>query len=93
MSNIEQRALNQKSIALTLFEGSIMSDLQPPSSIVPRDAIERPACPRCNARMMLARIVPAFLGTDLHTFECVVCNHVVRKLGAYEGPMDGGRSR
>jgi hypothetical protein len=30
--------------------------------------------------MMLARIVPAFLGTDLHTFECNVCNHVVRSL-------------
>jgi hypothetical protein len=64
-----------------------MPELQPLSSIVPRAAIERPACPRCQAQMMLAGIVPAFLGTDLHTFECTVCNHVLRKLGAYEDPM------
>jgi hypothetical protein len=31
------------------------------SSIVPLGAIERPACPKCHAQMMLARIVPAFL--------------------------------
>jgi hypothetical protein len=32
--------------------------------------------------MLLVRIVPAFLGTDLHTFECAACNHVLRTLGA-----------
>jgi hypothetical protein len=32
--------------------------------------------------MMLARIVPAFLGTDLRTFECAVCNHILKTLGA-----------
>jgi hypothetical protein len=54
------------------------------SSIVPLAAIERPACPKCQAQMMLARIVPAFSGTDLHTFECTLCNHVLKKLGACE---------
>jgi hypothetical protein len=34
--------------------------------------------------MMLAHIVPAFSGTDLHTFECTLCNHVLKKLGACE---------
>jgi hypothetical protein len=34
--------------------------------------------------MMLARIVPAFSGTDLHTFECTLCNHVLKKLCACE---------
>jgi hypothetical protein len=38
----------------------------------------------CQAQMMLARIVPAFSGTDLHTFECTLCNHVLKKLGACE---------
>ena len=64
-----------------------MPELQPLSSIVPRAAIERPACPRCQAQMMLAGIVPAFLGTDLHTFECRACNHVIKTLGAYDDPM------
>jgi hypothetical protein len=65
-----------------LFEGSMMPQPQLPSSIVPLAAIERPACPKCQAQMMLARIVPAFSGTDLHTFECTLCNHVLKKLGA-----------
>ena len=47
-----------------------MPEPQPLSSIVPLAPIERPACPKCQAQMMLAQIVPAFLGTDLHTFEC-----------------------
>jgi len=61
-----------------------MSQPQLRSSIVPLAAIERPSCPKCQAQMMLARIVPAFSGTDLHTFECALCNHVLKKLGACE---------
>jgi len=57
------------------------------SSIVPLAAIERPACPKCQAQMMLAQIMPAFLGTDLRTFECRACNHVIKTLGAYDDPM------
>jgi hypothetical protein len=34
--------------------------------------------------MMLARIMPAFLGTDLHMFECIVCNHVLKTLGSHD---------
>jgi hypothetical protein len=75
------------SVALTPFEGSIMAEPQSLSSVVPLTPIERPACPKCQAQMMLARIMPAFLGTDLHTFECTVCNHVIKTLGAYDDPM------
>jgi hypothetical protein len=57
-----------------------MAELQPLSSIIPLAAIERPACPKCQAQMSLARIVPAFLGTNLLTFECAVCNHVLKRL-------------
>jgi hypothetical protein len=63
-----------------------MAELQRPSSIIALAAIERPVCPKCRAQMLLARIMPAFLGTDLHTFECAVCNHVLETLGAHEEP-------
>ena len=64
-----------------------MSEFQPLSSIGPLAATERPVCPKCRSQMMLARVVPAFLGTDLRTFECAACTHVVRTLGAYQDPM------
>ena len=72
-----------------------MPDSQRLSSIVSLAAIERPACPECQAKMMLARIVPAFMGTDLLTFECSACNHVLKTLRAYEDPMpaDKGECR
>jgi hypothetical protein len=38
--------------------------------------IHRPACPKCQAHMMLARIMPAGLGFNLRTFECPKCDHV-----------------
>jgi hypothetical protein len=57
------------------------------SSVIPFVAIERPACPKCKAQMMLASIEPARPGVDLHTFECAVCNHVLEILAAYEDPM------
>ena len=59
-----------------------MQEPQPLSSVVPRAAIERRACQRCQAQMTLVRIMPAFLGTDLHRFECIVCNHVLETLDA-----------
>ena len=37
--------------------------------------IQRPACPKCQTYMMLARIMPARLGFDLRTFECPRCDH------------------
>jgi hypothetical protein len=64
-----------------------MSQSQLLSSIIPLVEIERPACPMCQAQMLLTRIVPACLGIDLHTFECAVCDHVLKTLSAYEDPM------
>jgi hypothetical protein len=40
------------------FEGSIMPQSQRLSSVIPFAAIERPACPRCKAQMMLVSIEP-----------------------------------
>jgi hypothetical protein len=57
------------------------------SSVIPFVAIERPACPRCKAPMMLASIELARPGVDLHTFECAICNRVLKTLAAYEDPM------
>jgi hypothetical protein len=57
------------------------------SSPIPPIAFERPACPKCKAAMMLASIEPARPGVDLHTFECAVCNHILKTLAAYEDPL------
>jgi hypothetical protein len=35
-------------LVYVVFEGSIMSELQPLSSIFPLAQIERPACPKCQ---------------------------------------------
>ena len=65
-----------------------MSQSQRLSSVIPFAAIERPACPRCKAQMMLVSIEPARArGADLHTFECAICNEVLETLAAYEDPM------
>jgi len=41
----------------------------------PSQVIERPACPRCGNRMMLARIEPDKPSHDKRTFECFDCDH------------------
>jgi hypothetical protein len=64
-----------------------MSQSQLLSSIVPFVEIERAACPMCQAQMLLARIVPACLGIDLCTFECAMCDRVLKTLTAYEDPL------
>jgi hypothetical protein len=64
-----------------------MPQPQRPPSVVPFVAIERPACPKCKAAMMLASIELARPGVDLHTFECAICRHVLKTLAAYEDPM------
>ena len=76
-----------ESVALRLFEGSIMPQSQRLSPVIPFDAIERPACPKCRAPMMLVSIALARPGVDLHTFECAICNRVHKTLAAYEAPM------
>jgi hypothetical protein len=57
------------------------------SSVIPFAAIERPACPKCKAPMMLVSIELAGPGVDLQTFECAICNRVLESLAAYEDPM------
>jgi len=64
-----------------------MTQSQRVSSAVPLAPIERPACPRCKAPMMLVSVEPARAGVDVHTLECAVCNHVITALAAYEDPM------
>jgi len=51
------------------------SSLEP--SLLP---IERPRCPKCQGRMMLARIEPGPNGSDLRTFECAKCDHIHKML-------------
>jgi hypothetical protein len=55
---------------------------RPEPSLLP---IERPRCPECQGRMMLARIEPGPNGSDLRTFECSKCEHVHKVLA--EDPM------
>jgi len=52
--------------------------------------IERPRCPKCQGRMMLARIEPGPAHSDLRTFECPKCEHVEKKLG--DDPMHSIKS-
>jgi hypothetical protein len=51
--------------------------------------IERPRCPKCQGRMMLARIAPGPDHSDLRTFECPKCEHVERRL--VEDPMNSAK--
>jgi hypothetical protein len=43
---------------------------------IPLLAIERLRCPKCQTRMMLARISPGPTGFELRTFDCSKCDHV-----------------
>jgi hypothetical protein len=54
-----------------------MPDAQSDSSSPPLLAIERPRCPKCQNRMMLAGIMPGPKGFDLRNFECDKCDHVL----------------
>jgi hypothetical protein len=56
------------------------SQLNALSSVIPFVAIERPACRKCKAPMMLVSIELARPGVDLHTFECAICNRVHKTL-------------
>jgi hypothetical protein len=60
-----------------------MAQSQRLSSTVPFAAIERPACPKCRAQMMLVSIEPVrACVVDLLTFECAVCNKVLKTFAA-----------
>jgi uncharacterized protein YlaI len=52
--------------------------------------IERPLCPKCQGRLMLARIEPGPNGADLRTFECPNCEYVLQTL--VENPMKSGNA-
>ena len=52
-----------------------MTDYQ---AAIPLLAIERLRCPKCQTRMMLARISPGPTGYELRTFDCAKCGHVER---------------
>jgi hypothetical protein len=45
------------------------------SSRDPLVAGERPNCPKCDARMNLARIARGPSGFDIRTFDCAKCDH------------------
>lgn len=47
-----------------------------PSSIL----IDRPHCPKCNARMTLARRSPAKPNLEVRSFECATCSHAEDRL-------------
>jgi hypothetical protein len=54
----------------------------------PLSAIERPRCPRCQIRTMLAGIAPGPAGYEFHTFECPKCDRAQRTL-VVSDPMSG----
>ena len=49
-------------------------------SILPVSALERPRCPRCQIRMMLARREPHGNGSEKRTFECPKCDFIETKI-------------
>jgi len=44
----------------------------------------RPHCPRCGARMWLARVEPDEPSYDRRTFECPECEHALVQLIKYK---------
>ncbi|TMI99830.1 MAG: hypothetical protein E6G97_21370 [Alphaproteobacteria bacterium] len=50
-----------------------MTLYQPPT--FHSNAIIRPPCPKCGAKMLLSRIEPDVPDHDKRTFECSACGH------------------
>jgi len=46
------------------------------SSCDPLIVRQRPHCPKCDARMRLARVAPGPSGFDVGTFDCAKCDHI-----------------
>lgn len=59
------------------------SHTRPEPSLLP---IARPRCPKCQGRMLLARIEAGPANSDLRTFECPKCEHVIKKV--IEDPLN-----
>ena len=55
-----------------------MSRYQPATSY--SDAIARPICPKCGAKMMLARIEPDSPSHEKRMFECPACSHEISEI-------------
>jgi len=58
-----------------LWRAAMSPDEQVLHLVVAR--IERAECPKCEARMMLARIMPCGNGCEIHQFDCPKCNHAL----------------
>jgi hypothetical protein len=56
---------------------------------IPLLAIHRLRCPRCQARMTLARISPGPSGFELRTFDCATCEYV-EKVAIASDPAKSG---
>jgi hypothetical protein len=56
-------------------------------SVIAFVAIERPACPKCKAQMMLVSIEPVRAWVVDLQRECAVCNQVLTTFAAFEDPM------
>ena len=56
---------------------------------------ERPHCDRCQAKMLLERVLPGPIGFEHRLFECPKCNHVETVIVAsdpFEPKASGWRS-
>jgi ribosomal protein S27AE len=53
--------------------------------------IDRPRCPNCQGRMMLARIEPSPSASDLRTFQCPKCEYV-HKVMVQSDPMKSSKA-
>ena len=60
---------------------------RPDPSLIP---IERPRCPQCQGRTMLALIEAGPGHSDLRTFECPKCDHTFRVV--VEDPMKSDKA-
>jgi hypothetical protein len=56
---------------------------------IPLLAIQRLRCPKCQTRMMLARIAPGLTGFELRTFGCSKCERV-EQVAVASDPMKSG---
>jgi hypothetical protein len=60
------------------------------SSHLPLTTIERPCCPKCDTRMVLAQVARGPSGYDIRTFDCAKCDHA-RIVTVATDPMKSGK--
>jgi hypothetical protein len=54
---------------------------------IPMFAIQQLRCPKCRARMKLARTSPGPTGFELRRFDCSECDHVEQIATPSDDPM------